>query len=695
MDEQSAGIDEILADLNPRQRQAACHELDPLLIVAGAGTGKTTTLAHRVAYLIASGVPAGRILLLTFTRRAAAEMLRRVDGILRRLEAIGSRSSKTTARLSGRQIWGGTFHSVATRLLRQHGKLIGLEPNFTILDRGDSEDLMNVIRAELNLAKSNKRFPMKGTCMAIYSRCVNARQPIDKVLETAFPWCSEFPDELKLLFQTYVDRKEAQAILDFDDLLAFWAALVAEPKCAESLREKFDCVLVDEYQDTNVLQADILNGLCPEGAGLTVVGDDAQSIYSFRAATVRNILEFPEVYAGTTVVTLEENYRSTQPILDATNRVIAHAEYQHEKNLWSDRKEGQRPLIVSCVDEDEQTDYVIDQILAHRETGVALKQQAILFRASHHSLAMEVELSRRNIPFHKYGGLKFIETAHVKDLMAFLRLAENPRDEVSALRILMLLPGIGQTKARQLTNLLEENNGSFEAWKDFSPPAATAVHWLVFVALMRLLSKPNAKSKELSAQVHQVRTFYSPLLEQKYDHARSRLRDLEQMELVASRFADRSAFLAEITLDPPSSTQDLADDPLLDEDYLILSTIHSAKGLEWDSVFVIHAADGNIPSDMATGDDDEIEEERRLLYVAMTRAKNWLYVCHPQRYYFHGRHRGDAHSFSQLTRFLPEDVLPFFERTTASIVDGPDALDAAETGVTTSDIRSKMKSMWS
>lgn len=669
------------------------HGDNPLLIVAGAGTGKTTTLAHRVAHLIARGIDPGRILLLTFTRRSAAEMLRRVDSLLVRWQQVG-RSRGIGAKTLSRDVWGGTFHAVATRLLRQHGKLIGLGPEFTILDRSDAEDLLNILRSELELAKSDKRFPLKGTCLDIYSRVVNTQLSLELVLKETFPWVTDHLDSLKKLFAAYSDRKEQQQTLDYDDLLLFWHYLMTEPACGDMVRQKFDCVLVDEYQDTNTLQAEIVKGLSPIGHGLTVVGDDAQSVYSFRAATVRNILDFPSHFPGTTVLPLEQNYRSTQRILDATNRVIALASEGHRKTLWSKRSDGGKPRVVSCLDENEQSEYVIEQILALRETGVALKQQAVLFRASHHSLALELELSRRNIPFHKYGGLKFVESAHVKDLLAFLRLAENPRDSVSALRILLLLPGIGPKNATQLVELLISQRGDFGAWKDFKPPGAAVTHWPLFVALLKILSGRHTKPMELSLEIHHVRTFYAPLLEQKYDDAFVRARDLEQIEQMATRFESRAHFLSDITLDPPSSTQDFAGDPLLDEDYLTLSTIHSAKGLEWESVFVLHAADGNIPSDMATGSEAEIEEERRLFYVALTRAKSHLHVLHPQRYYFHNHSKSDHHSYSQRTRFIPDELLESFEPFTVA----RPKLDFSEkdpaTDITTADVRKRIGKMW-
>ena len=687
-----SAIDELLANLNPEQRAAAQHGDGPLLVVAGAGTGKTAALVHRVAWLIATGVDPSRILLLTFTRRAAAEMLRRADGVLRQLQRAQVAQAK--GRLPIARVWGGTFHAIATRLLRKYGKSIGLPTAFTIHDRTDSEDLLNVVRTDLGLAKTDRRFPKKGTCMAIYSRCVSSRQKLEPVLEAHYPWCREWADELGQLFDAYVDRKESAAALDYDDLLLFWHALLADPKAGDSVRGQFGCVLVDEYQDTNALQAEILYLLSPDGKGLTVVGDDAQSIYSFRAATVRNILDFPKHYPDTTVVTLEQNYRSTRPILDATNEVISLAAERFTKNLWSNRAEGQRPLLITCESEDDQTEFVVRSILEHREAGIDLRRQAVLFRASHHSILLEAELARRNIPFHKYGGLKFVETAHVKDLMAFLRLAENPRDVVAGMRILPLLPGIGPRKARGLMDVLLEGGGDFQAWSGWQPPAASSGLW---PQLVELLAGLAGSRKDLPGQIHRVRTFYAPLMEERYDNPYPRARDLEQLEQIASRYRDRRTMLAEITLDPPSSTQDLAGPPLLDDDWLVLSTIHSAKGLEWDCVYVIHAADGNIPSDMSTGSPDEIEEERRLFYVALTRAKNWLTVCCPLRYYHYRSGFSDSHGYAQLTRFLPEGVREHFEqRITAPFEEGESGDDESDLAadVTSESVRRRTKDLW-
>jgi DNA helicase-2/ATP-dependent DNA helicase PcrA len=685
-----SAIQQVLANLNPQQRAAATHGSGPLLIVAGAGTGKTATLVHRVAWLLAQGVDPQKILLLTFTRRSAEEMLRRVDGVLRQLRNAQSEAGQPP-RIH--RVWGGTFHAIATRLLRRYGKAIGLPAEFSVLDRSDSEDLLSVVRTESGLAKTDRRFPQKGTCLDIYSRCVNARQKLEEVLLAKFPWCKDWEKELGQLFSAYVDRKEAAATLDYDDLLLYWHALLSDPQGGEAVRQQFDCVLVDEYQDTNTLQAEILYHLRPDGTGLTVVGDDAQSIYSFRAATVRNILDFPRHYPTATLITLEQNYRSTEPILAATNQVISLAKERFTKNLWSQRSEGERPSLIVCQDENEQTNHVIQRILEYRETGVALRRQAVLFRASHHSMLLEAELARRKIPFHKYGGLKFVETAHVKDLMAFLRLAENPLDIVAGTRLLPLVPGIGPTKARQLMRLLEESQGDFAVWTDWKPPAAAAGLW---PELLKLLTGLVGREQDLPGQVNRVRKFYTPLMQDRYDNPHPRGRDLEQMELIAARYRNRHRMLLEMALDPPNSTQDLAGPPILDDDYLVLSTIHSAKGLEWDAVHVIHAADGNIPSDMSTGSAEEIEEERRLFYVALTRAKNRLYVYFPLRYYHYRPGVSDRYGMAQRTRFLPPAVAQFFqEGTTGLVLEEDNESGDVTTKLTSEMVRRRAKDLWS
>jgi len=679
-------IGDVLAALNGAQYDAVTHGDSPLLVVAGAGTGKTTTLAHRVAWHIANGVDPRRILLLTFTRRAAQEMTRRVDGILRRLRGEDARLP------GGGAVWGGTFHAMGTRLLRLHGASIALDPAFTILDRGDSEDLMGVVRSQLGMSRTDRRFPQKGTCMDIYSRTVNSQRPLEEVLRSSFPWCLEHGEDLRRLCAEYVERKLATGVLDYDDILLYWLGLLEDGAAGAEVRKRFDRVLVDEYQDTNALQARIVAMLRPDGSGVTVVGDDSQSIYSFRAADVRNILDFPAMFPGVEVLPLEQNYRSTQPILDATNHVIALAAERHEKNLWTARPGGEAPSVVTCNDEDEQTDFVIRRVLELRESGLLLKRQAVLFRATHHSLPLEMELQRRNIPYRKYGGLKFTETAHVKDLGAILRLAENPRDLSAGLRVLTLLPGVGPTTAQRLMDSLGEAGGDFLTWADLPAPVPAAkVAWASLVGLMISLTRPEPM--DLPAQVHAVREVYAPLLERRYDNATARLRDLEQIERLAARFDDRLTLLADMALDPPSWAEELAGPAVLDEDYLILSTVHSAKGLEWDAVYVIHAADGNFPSDMSTGSVEEIEEERRLFYVACTRAKDWLYVCFPLRYYKSPWNHTDAHGYAQLTRFLADGPRAAFrDESGGSGVEATD--EPSDPAVSGDALKGRLRAMW-
>jgi DNA helicase-2/ATP-dependent DNA helicase PcrA len=672
-------------DLNPEQLAAVLHDEGPLLIVAGAGTGKTTTLACRVGHLVERGVRPERILLLTFSRRAAREML--------------SRAERTTDQRDTGRVWGGTFHAVANRLLRLHGRPIGLRPDFTVLDQSDGADVMNLLREELGFAQREKRFPRKETLAAIYSRTVNAGEKLGDVLKRHYPWCLEETDGIRQIFQSYTSRKREQNVLDYDDLLLFWKALATSPDTREALAAMFDHVLVDEYQDTNALQADILEGLRPPETprNLTVVGDDAQSIYAFRAATVRNILEFPVRFAGAKVIRLEQNYRSIPPILAASNAAIELSPQRHEKTLWSTRDGARRPILRTCLDEAEQCDFICRAVLQHREEGVPLKHQAVLFRAAHHSDLLEVELARRNIPFVKYGGLKFLEAAHVKDALAMLRVLENPFDEVSWFRVLQLPEGIGPATARRLMDQLGvrrlDDDQSSPLLRFLQEPvavpkgAADGVRELR-AALGDCLADETAMPP--AAQLDRLRVFLEPVFARNYDTPGARSRDLEQLELLASGYERRGRFVSELTLDPPSSTGDLAGPPLLDEDWLVLSTIHSAKGLEWDVVYVIHAADGMIPSDMATGDDDEIEEERRLLYVAMTRARDALIVSFPQRYYRRPRGLEDPHSYAQLTRFIPDQVRAHFDEIAPDVVAVPDA-DGIEG---TADVDAFLAGLW-
>jgi DNA helicase-2/ATP-dependent DNA helicase PcrA len=688
-----------LVDLNPAQRRAALHGATesrtaaapsgPLLIIAGAGSGKTNTLAHRVSHLIVEGADPRRILLLTFTRRAAREMTRRAQRILGR-----SRSLSEEAGPSGELHWSGTFHSIANRLLRHHAESIGLDASFTVLDRSDSADLMNLVRNELGLAKQSRRFPRKATCLSIYSHAVNSQRPVEETLEQAFPWCESWADELKTLFRRYVSEKQKLNVLDYDDLLLYWYHLMAEPQLASLVSERFDHVLVDEYQDTNALQASILLGMKPDGRGLTVVGDDAQSIYAFRAASIRNILDFPKAFdPPARVVTLEENYRSTQPILDACNAVIDQATERYCKRLFSSKASREKPFMVTVEDETEQVEYVVERVLEHREAGIDLKRQAVLIRTSHHSDLLEVELSRRNIPFVKFGGLKFLEAAHVKDMLGVLRFAENPRDAVAAFRVLQLLPGVGPGHAERAMRHLAERGHRLDALRSYRVPTAAGEDW---GPLCKLLIELRDTATDWHGQVGMVRRWYKPHLERLYDAPHIRDGDLEQLEQISGAYPSRERFLTELTLDPPDASGDEAGDPLLDEDYLILSTIHSAKGQEWDVVYVLNAADGCIPSDMSTGKPEQIEEERRLLYVAMTRAREHLHVIHPLRFFKRQQHRhGDANVFTPRTRFIPDALLGLFERRgVARPQSGAERSGAARASVRV-DVGARLRDMWS
>jgi DNA helicase-2/ATP-dependent DNA helicase PcrA len=644
-----------LATLNPEQRRAAEFGNSPLLIVAGAGTGKTNTLAHRVAHLIVRGADPRRIMLLTFSRRAALEMTRRVDRIA--ADVLSGQARVVADALT----WSGTFHAIGARLVREYAEQIGLDRTFTIHDREDSADLINLVRHDLGFSKTQERFPTKTTCLAIYSRAVNAEAALDEVLNTSFPWCLGWGDEFKTLFCAYVEAKQRQNVLDYDDLLLYWAQMMQVEEIARDVGSRFDHVLVDEYQDTNHLQASILLSLKPDGKGLTVVGDDAQSIYSFRAATLRNILDFPNHFKPPAqIITLDRNYRSTQPILAAANAVIDLATERHKKTLRSDRGSAERPQLVSLRDESDQARYVAERILEQREAAIPLKQQAVLFRASHHSGPLEIELTRRNIPFVKFGGLKFLEAAHIKDVVAFLRWAENLRDRVSGFRVVQLLPGVGPVTAARVLDRLSDGNGTIDAVSDFPPPAACAAEWPAFVETLKLI-RSNATG--WPAEFDLACRWHTPHVERRYEDARIRQADLLQLAQIASTYPNRQRFLTDLTLDPPSATSDKAGVPLLDEDYLILSTIHSAKGQEWRSVFVLNCVDGCIPSDLAVRNTPEIEEERRLLYVAMTRAKDHLHMIVPQRFYAHQqRGDGDRHMYAVRTRFIPDTIAKYFEQ---------------------------------
>jgi DNA helicase-2/ATP-dependent DNA helicase PcrA len=678
-----------LESLNPEQRRAVEHgttaagPFAPLLVIAGAGSGKTNTLAHRVAHLIVGGADPRRILLMTFSRRAASEMAKRVERIARKV--LGDNAGVMTDALA----WAGTFHGIGARLLRDYAGQIGLDPAFTIHDREDSADLMNLIRHEKGFSKTENRFPTKGTCLAIYSRCVNAESGIEQVLGSSFPWCAGWATELTELFAAYVEAKQRQNVLDYDDLLLYWAQTMSDPGLASDIGGRFDHVLVDEYQDTNRLQSSILLGLKPDGCGLTVVGDDAQSIYSFRAATVRNILDFPGQFSPPAdIITLDRNYRSTQAILAAANGVIDLARERFTKNLWTERASGTKPLLITVRDEADQARCIVERIMENRESGTLLKQQAVLFRTSSHSGPLEIELTRRNIPFVKFGGLKFLDAAHIKDMLALLRFVENPRDRVAGFRLLHLIPGVGPTSAQRVLDLMAAQADPIAALGQAPVPPRAGDDWKAFVGAVADISHSN-----WPADLERARLWYEPHLDRIHEDSETRRADLIQLEQIASGYPSRERFLTELTLDPPDATSDQAGVPLRDEDYLILSTIHSAKGQEWKSVYLLNVVDGCMPSDLGAGTTAELEEERRLLYVAMTRAKDDLHLMVPQRFFTHGqRAQGDRNVYASRTRFIPASLLALFEPTTWPLA----AAGAARAASLPQriDVGARMRGMW-
>ncbi|PWW00308.1 Rep family ATP-dependent DNA helicase [Hoeflea marina] len=683
-----------LDKLNEQQRSAvefgiadgaAGPACGPLLIIAGAGSGKTNTLAHRVAHLIVNGADPRRILLMTFSRRAASEMANRVERICKRV--LGDNSAVLTDALA----WAGTFHGIGARLLRIYSEQIGLTADFTIHDREDSADLMNLARHELGLSKTESRFPTKATCLSIYSRAVNSETPLSEVLRNHYPWVAGWEEQLRRLFAAYVEAKQAQNVLDYDDLLLYWAQMVSDPDLADDIGGRFDHVLVDEYQDTNRLQASVLMALKPGGRGLTVVGDDAQSIYSFRAASVRNILDFPAHFSPVAdVITLDRNYRSTQPILAAANGVIDMARERYTKNLWTDRQSAERPKLVTVRDEAGQAGYIVEQVLANREVGIALKQQAVLFRTSSHSGPLEVELTRRNIPFVKFGGLKFLDSAHVKDMLAVLRFAQNPRDRVAGFRLMQMLPGIGPQTAGRILDAIAADPEPLAALAEIPAPPRSGDDWPRFVAVLEGL---RTGGDGWPAEIARARLWYEPHLDRIHEDAETRKADLLQLEQIAAGYPSRERFLTELTLDPPQATSDQAGVPLLDEDYLILSTIHSAKGQEWRAVFMLNVVDGCMPSDLGTGSSAEIEEERRLLYVGMTRARDSLALITPQRFFTHGQNpQGDRHVYAARSRFIPATLLQFFEAANWPVVSAvAGERSARQIRV---DVAARMRTMW-
>ena len=652
---------DILDGLNEQQRRAVTHEGGPLLVLAGAGTGKTRTLVARAAWLRdARGLPSSRILLLTFTRRAASDMLARAA-------SAGNGSAGGPER-----IYGGTFHAIAHKIIRQHAESFSLPPQFTILDQSDTTDLLDVLRPDHGLAESGQRAPRAATCADIYTRCVNTGRPVSEVLAGSFPWCVPFTSQLADLFRAYTARKRARHLVDFDDLLLLWQAALADQAAGPVLRGMFDAILVDEYQDVNAVQASIVRLLQPDGKQLTCVGDDAQAIYGFRGADPAHLRQLSADYPDLDIVRLHRNYRSRQGVLDLANLIRPSAPGL-DLTLTGDRGPGVPPLLVRCHDEATQAREICARILESVEDGAALRDQAVLVRAAHHSDILEIELSARKIPYVKFGGLRFTDTAHVRDFLAAARILANPADELAWFRLLRLHDGIGPGHARRVLAILDPDTSGQDLPPDDWPRAAEAAPARSRPALTATLGQLATAASDpdpgTAAQAGAIVTILDPLIRARYPDATARLADLQRLADAAAGQPSLHDALAELTLDPPVSGSDLAGPPRLDEDYLTISTIHAAKGLEWPIVHVPHLIDGALPSDMALGDPGGLAEEHRLFYVALTRARDHLYLYAPLRLHHHRRGRDDRHGFGQLTRFLHRDALAACDNTAAGRAD--------------------------
>ena len=618
------------AALNTQQLAAVTAGEGPSLVIAGAGSGKTRTLVYRVAYLIDSGIDPSHILLLTFTRKSSQEMLERAG------ELIGVRSER---------VRGGTFHSVANMLLRRYGRSIGLEPGFTILDRGDAEDLIALVRAQLGLNEKDKRFPRKATIAEMFSKSENTLRPLDEIVVEEFDHFSDHLDALDQLQRGYQASKRQRQLVDYDDLLVLLRRLVMEDEgVRRTISSLYRYILVDEYQDTNRLQADVVRHLASTHQNVMVVGDDAQSIYAFRGATFKNIMEFPTLFPGTTIYKLEENYRSTQPILNLANTIIEAATEKYSKHLFTRKLDGPLPVLVEAAGENAQSRFIAQKILELREEGVPLDEMAVLFRSSFHSFDLEIELSRHGLPFVKRGGMKFIETAHVKDLLAHMRVVANPLDAVSWHRVLMLVEGVGPKKAQDVMAALVKSDNPYHALREMPGRSGKGLKDLA----LTLESLAGAGDLRPAEQVNHIYEYYLPILKAQYDDYPKRMRDLDHLQTIAEGYQGVETFLSDLALEPPDGSATGVEAPDRDDERLVLSTIHSAKGLEWQCVFVIWIVDGRFPSVYSFSDDEGLEEERRLFYVSVTRAKRHLYLTYPINVF----DKGSGMVLSKPSRFL-------------------------------------------
>ncbi len=613
------------AELNEQQLAAVTAEPGPALVIAGAGSGKTRTLTYRVAYLLEQGIPADRILLLTFTNKAAREMMRRVTDLLGQ---------------ELRDLWGGTFHSMGNRILRLHANLLGYERDFTILDRDDAKHLAAACVTEAKIDVKAARFPKPEVLVDIFSKAINTNQTVPEILGTEYGYFDELAPQIEDIGKRYVARKKSTNAMDFDDLLALWLRLLRDhADVREQYQRRFQFILVDEYQDTNKLQSDLIDLLAARNKNLMVVGDDAQSIYGWRGANFANILKFPERYPGAKVYKIETNYRSTPEILNVANAAISANVNQFAKQLAPARKSGSKPVLVTCNDSGEQAAFVAQRVLELREEGADLNQMAVLYRSHFHALELQLEFTRRGIPFSITSGMRFFEQAHIKDVAAFLKLVANPRDELSFKRLAQLLPGIGGKGADKLwgkfkdniehsTSNIEHRMAAALQSCAAGVPKKAAVAWAQFVATVSQLETGDTRKNVSRMITLVVEAGYEDYLKETFANYRSRLEDLEQLAVFAQQFQSVEDFLAQLALLTNVEAED--DQPTTTDDEKIkLSTIHQAKGLEFDVVFVIMLCDGLFPSGRSLDSADGEEEERRLFYVAVTRARNELYLSYP------------------------------------------------------------------
>jgi len=615
-------------ELNPAQFEAVKHLNGPALVIAGAGTGKTRTLTYRVARLVELGIDPEAILLLTFTRRAASEMLRRASVLLHDTKA--------------EQVSGGTFHSFANLILRKYANLVGYNSDFTILDQGDSEDVINLLRTQMGFANARKRFPRKSTLAAMISLSLNRMTSLEEVIEEDYPHFIEETEDISRLAMQYQEYKRKANAMDYDDLLINIGLLLERNKeVRKSLAKKYKHIMVDEYQDVNRLQANViklLSGDDSSRANVMVVGDDAQSIYRFRGADVENIFDFPNDYPGAKIIKLEENYRSTQPILTLTNHIISLATHRYEKTLYSRNGGVELPQIVCAENEHQQSVYVVEKILEYREQGVDLKDIAVLFRSGYMSFDLELELQRANIPFQKFGGMKFIETAHIKDLTAMLRVVHNPKDVVSWYRLLLLHDGVGPKTAERIVQDIMEDRVSLRKFRDSTSdgtpmPFEFTKYPSNIVDLFGALRDAARDTMSPPEKVDHLIHYYKPILRKKYDDYQKREKDIETFELITERYRSLNSLLSDLSLEPPTESMVGMEAGKKDDEMLTLSTIHSAKGLEWNSVIITNCLDGRFPTISSANDPDALEEERRLMYVASTRAKEHLIITYPTNLY--------------------------------------------------------------